>query len=74
MTAHAVKVLRANLREAIECEATVTVVLDNGRTHTGTVMTHPTLADGYYLIVGVTGGRERPVAFHKLDVEEVIFE
>lgn len=72
MTALAVKALRANLREAIESEATVTIVLDNGRTHTGTVKAHPTLDDGYYLIVGV--GTQRPAAFHKLDLEEVIFE
>lgn len=74
MTAHAVKLLRASLHEAIDSEATVTVVLDNGRTLTGTVTAHPTLADGYYLVVPVTRSTVRPVAFHKLDVEEVIFE
>lgn len=75
MTAEAAAVyaVRKALREAIESEATVTVVLDNGRSHTGTVKEHPSLADGYYLIVGV-GPRERPAAFHKLDLEEVIFE
>ncbi|KUM37691.1 hypothetical protein [Arthrobacter sp. EPSL27] len=74
MTAAAVKALRANLREAVESEATVTVVLENGRTFTGTVMEHPTLADGYYFVVPATASRERPAAFHKLDVAEVIFE
>lgn len=74
MSAAAVKRLRANLREAVESEATVTVVLDNGTTRTGTVREHPSLADGYYLIQPVVRSGERPVAFHKLDVEEVIFE
>ncbi|UDL14655.1 RNA binding protein [Arthrobacter phage KeAlii] len=67
-----VKAARANLREAIESEAIVTVVLDNGRRHTGTVREHPSIADGYYLLVEL--GDHRPVAFHKLDLEEVIFE
>lgn len=72
MTAHAVKVLRADLREAVESDATVTIVLDSGRTHTGTVKVHPAFDGGYYLLSEV--GTRRPVAFHKLDLERVIFE
>lgn len=72
MSAESVYAVRQALREALDSEATATVVLDNGRTHTGTIKEHPSLADGYYLVVGV--GNARPVTFHKLDVEEVIFE
>ncbi|CCQ44340.1 hypothetical protein ARTSIC4J27_264 [Pseudarthrobacter siccitolerans] len=73
MTA-AVKRLRASLREAIECEATVTLVLDSGRTLTGTAKEHPSLSDGYYLLVPVDSGDRRPHAFHRSELEEVIFE
>lgn len=70
--ANTVKAARANLYEAIESEATVTIRLDSGTVLTGTVKEHPALADGYYLIVGVGDTTRR--AFHKLDLEEVIFE
>lgn len=74
MSALAVKLLRSALREALDSEATVTVVLENGRTHTGTVTEHPTLPDGYYLVVQPTPSKIGPAAFHKLDLAEVIFE
>lgn len=74
MSALAVKRTRAALREALDSEATVTVILENGRTHTGTVTEHPTLPEGYYLVVQPTASRIGPAAFHKLDLVEVIFE
>ncbi|WNO26070.1 hypothetical protein SEA_WILDWEST_51 [Arthrobacter phage Wildwest] len=70
--ARLVKQARANLYEAVESEATVTVRLDSGTVLTGTVSEHPTLPSGYYLIVGLSDTTRR--AFHRSELEEVVFE
>jgi len=69
--ARQVKQARAALYEAVESEATVTIRLDSGTALTGTVTEHPTIGDGYYLIVD---GRTTRRAFHRSEIEEVIFE
>lgn len=70
--ARLVKQARANLYEAVASEATVTVKLDSGTVLTGTVTEHPTLPEGYYLVVDLLGTTRR--AFHRSEIEEVIFE
>ncbi|QIG58528.1 hypothetical protein PQE18_gp50 [Arthrobacter phage DrSierra] len=70
--ARQVKQARSNLYEAVESESTVTVRLDSGTVLTGTVSEHPTLPSGYYLIVGIGDTVRR--AFHRSEIEEVIFE
>ncbi|QGZ17352.1 RNA binding protein [Arthrobacter phage Kaylissa] len=69
--ARTVKQARANLYEAVASEATVTIKLDSGTILTGTVTEHPTLPSGYYLIVAPPTTRR---AFHRSEIEEVIFE
>lgn len=51
--------------------STVTVVRDDGRTHTGRVAAHPTEPE---LFVLRTGRRGRPAIVHPDDVAEVIPE
>lgn len=70
--ARQVKQARAALYEAVQSEATVTIKLDSGTVLTGTVSEHPSLPDGYYLVVGVGDTTRR--AFHRSEIEEVIFE
>lgn len=70
--ARQVKQARAALYEAVESEATVTIRLDSGTVLTGSVTEHPTLPDGYYLIVELGGTTRR--AFHRSELEEVTFE
>ncbi|UIW13234.1 RNA binding protein [Arthrobacter phage Warda] len=69
--ARTVKQARANLYEAVASEATVTIKLDSGTILTGTVTEHPTLPSGYYLIAD---GHTTRRAFHRSELEEVIFE
>lgn len=70
--ARQVKQARAALYEAVRDKATVTIRLDSGTVLTGTPREHPALGDGYYLVVGVGTPTRR--AFHRSEIEEVIFE
>lgn len=65
------QLLAAEIREAVEDSATVTVTRIDGRTHTGTLAEHPTDPDLY---VVRTGRRGRPAIVHADDVEGVSFE
>jgi hypothetical protein len=66
-----VKRIRAHFHEALASEALVTIKLDSGTVLTGFVREHPTLPSGYYLIVD---GHTTRRAFHRSELEEVIFE
>jgi len=59
------------LDEALTDEATVTVVLDDDRTYTGTIAQHPTDPAAY---VVKTGRRGRPPVIHPDEVALVISE
>jgi hypothetical protein len=74
MSAASAEVLSYAVEEAISSEASVTVVLEDGRALTGMVTTYPSLPEGALMVVPLTPSKDRAVAFDRDDVVGVIFE